>query len=579
MDKNFKIPKRIREHFRFSTLSFIFIIAYVNIFPRILGQENSIVAVIFTILMSASMVRDLTATPIRHLLIQSLVLVWMALAAYWVMNLPALSSFFINFITLLVILYAFTYEYSAHMYFPYILSYLFLVFISPVNASRLPGRVAAMVVGAVCILLYQWVMGRKRMVETSRDVLSEMIDIVNGYIASKLGEVDEQPDFALIHQKLCALSKLIYDRRKKVLCVSEAGFSVIDAGRGLEHLLFLTHDLPVRLSEKEKEVLLQTVHQLNIFRSFIHQEIKDLPALEPNVFLDGKEKTGESFFKMLFYIQDRVLHMTDPQNKTHYHPTAQSFWIRFLAAIDLSPMRAVYAVRVALLLSCGTLIVQTLSLPHGKWLLFTMASVSLPYADDVPDKMKKRIIATVAGGLLSVIIYSLIPSPAGRTVAMMLSGYISFYFTDYAGTFTCSTIGAMGGAVFMGAFGFPAVGGMFLIRLGYTLAGAAAAYAVNCVIAPFSRAMATKLLWQKYKSVTALLAKVSRDNHIDPQLYYNLVIQAHLQEDKLIQNAHLEQWKGFPELLSKCREQVRSAHRTLISERIDAPVFETEHLA
>ena len=134
------IPDVIKDNFRFSTLSFIFIIFYVNIFQIIFGPENSIVGVIFTIMMSASMVRDLTATPFRHLMVQTLVLVWMALAAYWVSTLPAPLSFVINFITLLLILYAYTYEYSNHIYFPYILSYLFLVFISPVNVQQLPKR-------------------------------------------------------------------------------------------------------------------------------------------------------------------------------------------------------------------------------------------------------------------------------------------------------------------------------------------------------------------------------------------------------------------------------------------------------
>ena len=104
------ISERIRSNFRHSTLSFIFIIAYVNIFPLIFGPENSIVAVIFTIMMSASMVRDLTATPVKHLFLQSAVLVWMGIAAFLVTTLPALFSFLINFFTLLLILYAFTYE-------------------------------------------------------------------------------------------------------------------------------------------------------------------------------------------------------------------------------------------------------------------------------------------------------------------------------------------------------------------------------------------------------------------------------------------------------------------------------------
>ena len=180
------IPDVIKDNFRFSTLSFIFIIFYVNIFQIIFGPENSIVGVIFTIMMSASMVRDLTATPFRHLMVQTLVLVWMALAAYWVSTLPAPLSFVINFITLLLILYAYTYEYSNHIYFPYILSYLFLVFISPVNAQQLPKRMLGMAAGAVSIMLYQWIMGRKRVVETARDVLTEMLDDICLLISYRL---------------------------------------------------------------------------------------------------------------------------------------------------------------------------------------------------------------------------------------------------------------------------------------------------------------------------------------------------------------------------------------------------------
>ncbi len=130
----------------------------------------------------------------------------------------------------------------------------------------------------------------------------------------------------------------------------------------------------------------------------------------------------------------------------------------------------------------------------------------------------------------------------------------------------------------MSAFGFRAVSGVFLIRLGYILAGAVIAYAANCLILPFNRAKATRQLWKKYKAFTDLLTNLCHSASVDSQLYYNLVIQAHMQEEKLVQNASLEQWEDFPRLLKQCRSQVRNAHRSLIAERIDAPVFESEHL-
>ena len=97
--KKWNMPPITKEKVLSSTLSFLFIIAYVNMFQLVFGPENSIVGVIFTIIMSASMVRDLTAAPVRHLLIQAAVLVWMAAAAYLVVTLSAPLSFTVNFIT------------------------------------------------------------------------------------------------------------------------------------------------------------------------------------------------------------------------------------------------------------------------------------------------------------------------------------------------------------------------------------------------------------------------------------------------------------------------------------------------
>lgn len=573
-----KLLGAIREKFRFSTLNFIFIMIYISVFQSIFGPENSIVGVIFAVLMSASLARDLTATPVRHLITQALVLVWMALAAYWVGVLPIALAAVINFITLLGILYAFTYEYSNHMYFPYILSYLFLIFITPVQESRLPVRLAAMLTGAVSIILYQWFMGRKRIVVTARDVLSSMIDRITDSISGRLSGNAAPADLAAMRHLLCSLSQIVYERRKKILCVSDAGFYMLDAGRGLEHVLLLVNELPETLTPRDHSLLQDISSRLGVFRSFLHGETAKLPVpenREPAVVED--ESVNGQLLYILDYIQDRLVHMTDPQNRRQYRPTALSLRVRLQAALDLSPVRAIYALRTALILTAATSLVQAFSLSHGRWLLFTLASVSLPYADDVPLKIRKRVLATLAGGLASVVIYSLIPSAPGRVAAMMLSGYLSFYCTDYVQTFACSTVGALGGAVFMGAYGFHDVGSVFLIRLGYIAAGAMLGYILNCLVLPYNRAKATRRLFGKYRAVTGLLSKVCHSPKADAQLYYNLVIQAHLQEETLARNARLEEWSGFPHILSKCREQVRKAHCTRIDERENALVFEPEH--
>lgn len=577
MLNKFKIPSIIKDNFRFSTCSFLFVLVYVNIFQFIFGMENSIVGVIFIILMFSSMARDLTANPVRHLFIQAFVLVWMAIAACLITILPAPYSFAVNFVTILGILYAFTYEYTVHLYFPYILSYLFLGFIAPVGIDQLPKRILGMLVGAVSIMLYQLFMGRNRVAKTAKDVLNEMIADISTLISSRLNQEELTPDLAKIRRQLYCLSQTVYDRRKKIFCISNANISMLDVGRGLENLMLLIHELPPILDSEKKEMLINIQYQLNQFRAFLCGEITDLSEIE-QIYTNNTTDNARLFLNDICYIRDRLLHMTDSRQKTHYHKTALSFKIRLQAALGFSPVRFIYALRVALLLSIGALWVLHFDLSHGRWLLFTLASVSLPYADDVPDKMKKRILATIIGGSISVVIYSLIPSMAGRTAAMMLSGYLSFYFTSYTQNYACSTIGALGGAVFMNSFGFQAVGSMFVIRICYILAGVAFAYVINCLLFPYTRAQATKQLWEKYKTFTSQLTKMCHTDELDTQLYYHLIIQAYILENKLSANATLENWHDLPALLTKYREKLRKAHKNCKKGQKNAPIFKSEYL-
>lgn len=554
--------KSLKKNFRSATLNFIFIITYVTVFQKIFGAENSIVGVIFVIMMPCSMAKDMTSTPLKHFFWQCFILAAMAVSACFVIVLAPAASFLINFGMIFVLLYMFTYEYSNHLYFPYILSYLFLVYVSPITPDLLPKRLLAMLVGAVCIILYQFVMGRKRAVDTTTDALSAMIDEACGLIDFLLtgnGSPDTAED---VRKNLFLLSRMVYDRRKKVLCVSDANFSVIDSGRGLEHLYLLLSELERPLSLSHKKLVQSVNKKLRLFQQFIQQSIPELPPLNREEFLSGHDdKNAKELFDGLEYLQSHLLHMRDPEKSVRYKKTLLSLSVRLKAALDISPVRVVYALRVSLLLAAAALAVRTLSLPHGKWLLFTIASVSLPYADDIGQKAKKRFAATAVGGVTGLILYASIPSAGGRTAVMMISGYLSYYFTDYTATFACSTIGALGGAVFLDVFGWGDVGQMLAIRFGYILLGIFVSVIFNILLFPFSRRLATEQLWKKYAKTTKLLTQICQTGNVDLQLYYSLIIQSHLLEEKLAKNAADEDWDKLKNLLPKCRRRIRNAHR------------------
>ena len=554
------IKERVQKNFRYATLNFLFILLFVNVFQWLFGMENSIVGVIFTIMMSASMVRDLTATPLRNLLVQTAVLFLMTASACFVANAAPLAALGVNLAMIFIILYAFTYEYVSHLYFPYLLSYLFLIFITPVGPAQLPKRLLGVLFGAVGVIVYQWVNGRNRVAQTAREVLLSLLDRADAWVKCLLGGQEASKDPEQMRCDLCRLSKAVYDRRKKALCLSDASFAMIDCGRGLENLVLTLYELKGPLTPQRAALLGQIAACLSDLRAFTLRSAESIPPINIDLGAPDSEEAGE-LARCLSYIRDQMLFMTRPDKRKRYRKTRLPLSARLKAALNMSPVRVIYALRVSCLLALLTLAVQSLHLAHGKWLLFTVASVSLPYADDVGLKAKKRMIATLVGGLAGMAAFSLIPSAPGRSAIMMLSGYLSFYFCDYAATFSCSTVGALGGAVLMTATGWGPVGGMTLLRLGYVLAGIVIGLLFNRVLFPYRLSSATRHLYHSYRSDADLLEKICRQKEVDPQLYYGLVIKTHLQESQLKENALKLNWTGARSALEKCRARIRQAHR------------------
>lgn len=538
----------MRKNFKSATLEFLFIIAFVNGFQWVFGAENSIIGVVFAIMMAASMARDLTAAPVRHLLFQALVLTMMTVAACFVASLDPWFALILNIGMCFFLLYTFTFEYMSNLYFPYILSYLFMVFITPVPAAGLPKRLLGVLAGSACIIVYQLVKGRKRIRNTVKNSLTHIVDTL-------LAETDGAGEGTAaaaeeIRRELRKISRAEFERRKRPLRISSAGFAAVDSARGLEHLYLLLMEKTGRM---EESALNEIRASLRAFRDFIVNKTP-MPAADD-------ERVPDEVRAALAYIRDHLLRMTDKEQRRAYPRSASSFFMRLRAAVSFSPVRLAYAARVTVLIAGFTLLVRLLDLPHGKWLLFTIASVSLPYADDVTPKARKRLLATLLGGALAALLFSLLPWGWARTALMMLSGYVSYYFTGYTATYACSTVGALGGAVFVSAFGWRDVWLMFGIRVGYICAGIVIAYVCNKLIFPFKRKTASRQLWLKYQKTVLALTELCARGETDDQLYYSLVLQSHMMEDRLCANAAAAGWNGMESVIDECRAYVRAAHR------------------
>ena len=239
-----------RKNFVGNTIFFIFIVSYIMIFQAMFGAENSITGVCMTLIMTSSMSKDMTGAPLRNiltdkaeleaiavfkenlknLLMQAAVLVFMSVSACLTVTLNPFMAAVVNFATVFILSTLFMSETSASQYFIYLLSYSFLVFISPITFEGLPKRIIAVLFGALCVMAYQFILGRKRINKISTGALKALIHYIT----------DENPigstELTELRKYICSVSKAVFDRKKAYFGISSAGIGLIDAARGLENI-------------------------------------------------------------------------------------------------------------------------------------------------------------------------------------------------------------------------------------------------------------------------------------------------------------------------------------------------------
>lgn len=551
-----KMGKSIRGNFLFATLNFVFIAAFIQCFTDLFGGQNTVIAIIAVILMGICAGKNVAAAPMKHFFVQLAVFGGMTIAACYSVSLGAWPAIPINFAVIFGIVYAYTFEYSNHLYFPYLLSYLFLLFISPVSPEGLPIRLLSVVFSSACMILYALVLHYRNIRKPVKKTISALLGEASLCVKA-LQEGQRPPDCSQKVRSLTYdLSAYARNRRRGKFELSFSAKNAVACGRATQALIACLREEHWTQRGDSTGLWRDVSDRLEACRAYAEGKRKQLPPSCNRI--DYADEDTRRLYEILSEIE---LDLTRSQPE---RPVARKLRQRlprsaqWKIALGYSPVRLVYALRAAILLTLFIIPVQSLQLAHGKWLIFTLASVSLPYADDVKNKGVKRTIATLIGGAIATVCFSLISDSFARTAIMMLSGYLSYYFAGYTGNYACATVGALGGAVAT-SFGWGAVASVFAIRLGYILLGVAIAYVANVWILPYRRRSASEEIYRKYDATARLLIDCATQRAEVP-FYYDLVVANDLLEKKLTENA-LKSGSDLQEMTSKYRKSIAEARR------------------
>lgn len=102
--------------------------------------------------------------------------------------------------------------------------------------------------------------------------------------------------------------------------------------------------------------------------------------------------------------------------------------------------RGCYAMKIGLLTSITAFVVSFFNLNHGRWMVYTIFSLTELYSDQCKIRAKERLQGTIIGTIITLGLFMLIKDTTIRGVIVLIGGYLDTYTTNYRDKIICVTI-------------------------------------------------------------------------------------------------------------------------------------------
>ena len=181
-----------------------------------------------------------------------------------------------------------------------------------------------------------------------------------------------------------------------------------------------------------------------------------------------------------FVIHGKIKHPTDEpfelveKNKEDnlYKPT-----VLFGRPYAIHPIRAAYAFRIGLITAITVFIVAFFNLQEGRWIVYTVFSLTELYSENCIIRSKQRVQGTIFGAIIVLFLFIFIKDNSIRALIILIGGYLDSYTTNYRDKMICVTVSVIASTALINNTLYAAVN-----RIGYILIGTILALIVNQLV-------------------------------------------------------------------------------------------------
>ena len=448
-----------------NTITFIIVMTFVITFKSIFGNENTLIGVATITATLMFLDRDFTGSPLKNTLKFIGVNLLIGLGASLIVISNIWLGLLINFIVVFIFSYIFTYNLRQPLYVPFGLQYIFLL-ATPVPLDRLGIRILALIFAALLIMLVQLLFNKNKLATSGNKILVNICESIENKVCYIKDKSNDDADISNISASIDEFRTIVYDKKesdyyltkeakiKLNMSVALEGINTVLNSKNnksinitilevLEKLLKVAKEVISTNSKEDKIIQLNSYNIKNLLNYCQEHEINDLlnlQLLEGMIYLDDTLKELNKLDRKQYEVVDKIEDKVEVYSKKNIKT--------FFKETD-SP-KYCYAMRIAITMTIGLFLIEYFKFSEGRWILFTILSLTTPLYETSKHKIRYRLVSTVIGAVIITILFSIFKTEDSRLLIVMLSGYLQGYINEYKHKIIFVTVSAIGSAAIVG---------------------------------------------------------------------------------------------------------------------------------
>lgn len=423
---------------------FLMVLSFILLFVLFFGKENLFIALTAVITVTTMFGDDYTINPVHNTLYFIGVELFVGLGAYF----AGLNPFLGAIVTLIVsffVYFMFTYDTKPTKALGFIQLYLFLLY-QPVSTNELPKRILALIFGGIVIMILYYILTRYNF----NNVFKKSIDNCINLLIKNLNELSNT-------------GRIEKDNIEKVaLLIKELEIKVherIELDKNNRYSLYVKELVVIFLKrietlssetierEVNKDIIQKSIELLKDIQMFIEEGNKEnlsYKLKEYYNYLDSFRLRDDldrySYYTVKLSVKEFLqgLDVKEEEIKRYmtygvnFFKTSKEELQSFRRSLKITSLRLNLAIKAAITLSFSMFIVNYFNIFQGKWALYTISLLLIPYAEQSNKKAKARIVGTIIGAILFNIIFYFVQSNIILIlVFIVICIYLSMFIVPY----------------------------------------------------------------------------------------------------------------------------------------------------